>query len=273
MINLLICGNRCVFDGMLITMLSITKHTEEPINLYIMTMDLRDMSEKNVPIGIDQKDYLDKILKNKNPESKAELIDITELFLSEMSDSVNLFNFYTPYCLLRLFAAKVKELPSKILYLDTDIIANRDIKELYDIDISQYEFAAVRDYLGKIFKYPRYFNSGVMLMNLDEIRKTELFDKALKICRSKRLAFPDQDSLNRLSSKWLMIPPIYNSQRKYHKNDVLQHFCKSIRLLPVYHTINVKPWEVERVHKRLWIHEYDDILEDYLKRKGCGYND
>lgn len=40
MINLMLCGNDKVFDGMLLTLLSIRKHTQEELNVYILTMNL-----------------------------------------------------------------------------------------------------------------------------------------------------------------------------------------------------------------------------------------
>ena len=39
MINLLLCGNKKVFDGALTLLISILNRTKEPLNCYIMTMD------------------------------------------------------------------------------------------------------------------------------------------------------------------------------------------------------------------------------------------
>ena len=40
MINLLLCGNKKVFDGALTQLISMTKRTQETINCFILTMDL-----------------------------------------------------------------------------------------------------------------------------------------------------------------------------------------------------------------------------------------
>ena len=144
-------------------------------------------------------------------------------------------------------------------------MANRDIKPLFDIDISEYELAAVKDYLGKIFIGPRYFNAGVLLLNIDMIKKTGLFKKCMNLLVTKKLAFADQDALNKSVSKVKYLPRIYNEQRRYYKETVIQHFCKSIRLLPIFHTINVKPWDVKNIHKKHHNHHYDDILNEYLR--------
>lgn len=265
-INILYCGNENAFDGMLIGTLSIVKHTSSPVNMYILTMDLTDIDKKHTPITKLQTDYLEAVLHEKNESSHVSLIDITNLFCSEMLGSPNMNSFYTPYCLLRLFADEVDDLPDKILYLDTDIVINGDIIDLYSIDIGDHEIGAVEDYLGKWFKYHGYINSGVLLMNLPKIHETHLFQKTRECCATKKMWFPDQDSLNSLVQNKLMLPTRYNAQRRMVENTLVRHFSKSIRLWPYYHTINVKPWEVERVHKLLKLHNFDDILEDYQRR-------
>ena len=81
------------------------------------------------------------------------------------------------------------------------------------------------------------------------------------------MSFPDQDAINRLGSEKLYLDKRFNSQRRLYDDTVIQHFSKSIRFFPFFHTVNVKPWEVQKVRQVLKIHEYDDILDDYLKRK------
>ncbi len=263
MINILMAGNKKVFDGVLIAALSITKNCKRPINLYVMTMDLTDMYETYAPMSEAQIEYIDGILKAKNKESKAIRIDATEEYLLEMKDSPNNFDAYTPYAFLRLFADRIQNLPNKILYLDTDIVAYGDIGELYDIDVSKYEFAGALDYYGRWFYNPRYINSGVLLLNLDNIRKTGLFRKTLKKCSKKKIFLADQTALNRLCKKKLIINRKFNEQKKMQENTVIRHFSKTIKFFPYFHTQNIKPWQVEQVQNILKIHEFDDVLEDY----------
>lgn len=45
---------------------------------------------------------------------------------------------------MRLFADLVPDMPDKVLYLDVDLLFNRDIRLLYDIDVEGYEYAAAR---------------------------------------------------------------------------------------------------------------------------------
>lgn len=263
MISLMYTGNDKVFKGILLSTLSIIKHTIEPININILTMTIDNFK----PISEEMVSILDKVVKEKNKDSFVKLYDITDIFVKEMSDSKNLNNFYTPYCLLRLFSDLV-DLPTKIIYLDTDTMINKDIKGFYDIDVSNYEFAGVVDRLGRWFIDLNYINSGVLLLNLEKIRETNLFSKTREMIKVKKMAFPDQSALNKLKTSYLKIPSIYNNQGYMKDNTVVKHFCKSIRFLPFYHTINVKQWDVENVHKKLKIHMYDDLYIKYEEIMG-----
>ena len=267
MINIMYSGNDRVFKGILLSTLSILEKTNEALSINILTMEIDGFK----PINNDMVKILDNVLKQKNKDSYAKLYDVTNIFKEEMKDSKNLNNFYTPYCLLRLFA-DLLDLPSKILYLDTDTMVNKDLNEFFNIDISNYEFAGVVDRLGRWFIGLNYINSGVLLLNLDKIRETKLFSNTRSLVKTKKMAFPDQSALNKLKQFYLKVPSIYNNQGKQKNNTVIKHFCKSIRFLPFYHTINVKQWDVINVHKKLKIHTYDGLYKKYeeiMEEKLC----
>lgn len=68
-----------------------------------------------------------------------------------------------------------------MLYLDVDILFNRDITLLYDIDVSEYEYVAARDHYGKYLLNPNYINAGVLLFNMKKIKQSGLsMDTALQ---------------------------------------------------------------------------------------------
>ena len=81
--------------------------------------------------------------------------------------------------------------------------------------------------------------------------------------------FPDQTSLNRLCRKKLFLNEKYNQQKRYRPGTVIQHFCKSLRLFPYIHTVNVKPWEIERLHSVYKLYAHDDVLKQYEKIKAA----
>ena len=270
MINVMYCGNSKVFDGLLISLLSMVKNTKEPVHAYVLTMDLTDVDEKFTPINEQQIKYLDTMVKEYNSSSLVTSIDVAELFKQEMGQNKNMFSMYTPYCMLRLFADMISDVPDKIIYLDTDTVCKGDIKELYEIDVNEYEFGAALDYLGRFFmryKAKKYTNSGVLLLNMKMIRKTGLFKKCRDLCQNKKLGFPDQDALNMLATKKLILNEKFNRQRKAKDNTVIQHFCNGVTFRYVIPTLyKIKPWHVEKVRNVLKIHIYDDILDEYQTR-------
>lgn len=112
---------------------------------------------------------------------------------------------------------------SKILYLDVDIIVLRSLLPLYEIDLSGYALAAVKD----VSEYPlsdlhrmqlnfsyndTYFNSGVMMINLDYWRKNNAERKLIAFSQKERTVFyHDQDALNCIfKGQWLELSPKWN---------------------------------------------------------------
>ncbi len=267
MINLMFCLNGKFMDGIIISLLSITKHTDEQLNVYVLTVDLRDLDESYTPFTPKQAEIADKIVKAKNPKSQVILIDITDMFRKEMMKSANMKTHYTPYILIRLFSDKIKELPSKILYLDCDIVCYKDIKEIYETDISGYEVGVARDAIGRYFINRKYMNSGVVLMNLDEIRKNNSFEKAREMVLKRPMAMPDQTAIYKCCKKKIYFPDKYNEQKKRKEDTIIRHFSMTIKWLPFFRLVNIKPWHIDRVHNEYKIFDYEDIIEEYKKIK------
>lgn len=267
MINIMFCGNRGVFDGALTCALSIMKRSQltEPLRFYMLTMDVSYIKPEYLPISKEQVEFFDGVIKSYCAENSVELIDVTELYKEEFDGSPNESAYCSPYTLIRLLADRIDILPDKILYLDIDIMFNRDIRLLYGIDIEGFEYAAARDHYGKYLIKPNYINAGVMLCNLKEMRKTKLFVKARELIRAKKLTFADQSAIIRSTTKKKMLPQKFNDQKFLHKHTVVRHFSKRLFWLPYPHTENIKQWHVERVRKVFKYRCFDDILDEYLK--------
>lgn len=265
MINILFGGNYKVYDGILLCLMSMVKHTSEPLNVNILTAELTELNPEYKPVSETDREQLEKVLKSKNPNSKVSIIKLGKEFNDWTTSSENKLNSYTPFAFLRLFSDKV-ELPNKVIYLDSDIMLNGDIKELFDIDISGYELGVVKDRYGRFFISPKYFNSGVLLMNMENIKKSNLLEKVRNICATKKMKFPDQTALNKCCKKKLYLPRKFNEQGNPRKDTVIQHFSKRIVWFP-FHTVNVKQYHIDDVHKKYKIFIYDDIYEEYKKIK------
>lgn len=267
--NILYCGDNNIERGLIISVISLLQNCIDQLNIYVLTIDIDEGCINYKPVSSEVISYLNQEVKLYNPLNSIELIDITKQFKLCMP-LANMKTRFTPCCMLRLYADLIDELPDKILYLDNDVICREDIYGFYSRDIRECELIGVLDYYGSwVFRndlYRRdYINSGVLLMNLDKIRETGLFDKCRKLCKDKKMFMPDQSSINKLSVYKQFADRRYNEQRKLHSNTVMQHFTTSFRLFPWIHMVRVKPWQIDKMHEVLQLHEYDNILEEYRR--------
>lgn len=268
MINLLLCGNKKVFDGALTQLISILNRTDENIQCYIFTMDATRLNLEYTCITEKQVEFLNRVVKSKNQKNQVIRIDVTKLYEEEFLNCANESAYCTPYTLLRLLADRIPEMPDKLLYLDIDIMVGGNLSKLYHIDISEYEYAAVKEKYGCWIIRTDYINAGMLLLNMKKIKETKLLEKARNLLKARKLLFADQDAIYWSTEKKLILPRIFNEQSKFNKRDtVICHFCKRLMFLPYPHTENYKQWNIEEVHRVLKCHYFDDDLEEYLEWK------
>lgn len=102
----------------------------------------------------------------------------------------------------------------KVLYLDGDVLVREDLRALYETGLGDRPAAAVRD-IGlddNALGIPDYFNAGVMLLNLKQLRE-EGAPAALEEMRRTRtdLTYMDQDCSNILfAGRVRLLPMRYN---------------------------------------------------------------
>ena len=138
-------------------------------------------------------------------------IDVSEKLVT-YGKKLNLRDYYTVSIYFRIFIPGMFPEFKKAIYLDADMVILEDVAKLYKIELGDKLLGGVpdaviasrqefRDYaeLGcGIYPYTNYFNSGMMLMNLDEMRKFDLegkFEHLFKTYRFETVC-PDQDYLN-----------------------------------------------------------------------------
>ena len=156
----------------------------------------------------------------------------------------------------------------KALYLDCDIIVTQNLTDLWNTDITDYACAVVEDQNGddirlhnRIEMYSTYFNSGMLLMNLDYWRKNKLKKHLVDYVyqNPERCLYPDQDALNALlENKVIFLDYKYNYQElmTWSKEKLFLHRSKweqahkYLNILPViiHYTSSIKPWNVECNH-------------------------
>ncbi len=134
----------------------------------------------------------------------------------------------------------------KALYLDSDMIIKGDLSELWQNgQLKYYCLGAVEDPVGfaGITLPPgyKYFNSGVLLMNLDEWRKNNISSKVLQFIEENpsKIMWWDQDALNAvLYDQWFPLDYKWNYQ-------VFRMAHLAIDPVIIHYNTHVKPWNGE----------------------------
>ena len=171
----------------------------------------------------------------------------------------------------------------KVLYLDSDIVANGDIGELYDMSVNF--IRAVRDpetilqdYYDLLFKAKNkrgYFNAGVMLLNLKKLREIHASRLMMEYLEknSHSIIMCDQTALNLFFyDKYESMSPKYNfiqcisslrniEQRVYDREDYQE---AKERPISVHYTgRKYKPWLFESIGQYRYL--FDKYLEKISK--------
>ena len=124
---------------------------------------------------------------------------------------------FRPETYFRLLAPQLLPNVDKALYLDSDLIVDADVAPLFDVDVTGYKLAATRDAdtIGQIDGYDttvgpylknelgmrdphEYFQAGVLLMNLAELRRTVTPEEFLELSTQRMWRWLDQDVLNKV---------------------------------------------------------------------------
>lgn len=184
-------------------------------------------------------------------------------------------SFFTIGTMFRIMLPELLPQLDKILYLDADLLVNRDIKELWNVDITNYALAAVPDY-GSIHGHPfalpvrknevsveRYFNAGVLSINLSYFQKNRNMknDVLQYLKENKDSIYPDQDALNSLyNNETLLLDTSWNyfalhvqkTGEKQLKNRIYHYAATRLMLYSMtemdyhyYETLCRTPWGKE----------------------------
>lgn len=177
----------------------------------------------------------------------------------------------------RLYAIdKIKNV-DRILYLDIDTVVDGDLTELFEINFDGNYFCAAKDSedkdwtalkgkLGIPFSYP-YVNSGVLLMNVLELKKmiNEEFIINFISNNHARFSFCDQDMINKAwFHKIKIISNKYNSMCREPKGMIPAKY--SGKPLIYHYTGPIKFWDKYDENCYFWGME---IYQKYLDNSFC----
>ena len=141
-----------------------------------------------------------------------EFVDLNKQ-LNEIKEKLYTRNYFSNTTYYRLFIPELYPEYDKAVYIDSDTICLADIADLYNVDMEDNLIAAVpdgvvqtidpfKDYVERVVgvaDYNKYFNAGVIVMNLKELRKYKFEEKFIYMLGKIRFEVAqDQDYLNRL---------------------------------------------------------------------------
>ena len=184
-------------------------------------------------IGVDLSYYsILKLQKIAKKDVKVELIDIESTYLKNLSDGKYSNAAVSRADNTKLFLTSIIKDKDKILYIDGDIIILKDLSEFYNINLDDYYIGAVDDWQTKkrYDKNKRYFNNGIMLLNLKAMRKDNTDDKLFKAKQQdKNPRFVTQDAFNTvMENKVYFMPLIYNTFAPEYDNNNINMRIKEV---------------------------------------------
>jgi lipopolysaccharide biosynthesis glycosyltransferase len=177
---------------------------------------------------------------------------------------------YTSASLLRLMIPDiVPEGCDRALYIDSDVVVDDDLSQLWALDLEDKPFWAVPNLGPDHFetrirdKFPflnapkdaRYLNSGVLLLNIGPWKAQNVTGRTLEFlsAHGAQLSFPDQDALNAANAgQWGYLEGRWNAQ--VHN----ESFADGQR--GITHYTSFKPWTRKFTGQRKW-----NFFQAYLR--------
>jgi lipopolysaccharide biosynthesis glycosyltransferase len=218
-VHVALSGDNRVAMNAAVVLFGIAKHLRPGVALRVHFLHLR--------LGPKEQQQLSNVfnrLTSNRPDSNLTFHSITAQDVASLPDVRHL----PVEAYLRLFLPQVLPDVRRIIYVDTDLIVNADLCELWELQLNNCLVAAVTDYYcpspadkshlafwegaRSLPSDLEYFNSGVLLIDLDGWRSETIGERCLHFCRdyNSQLNNADQDALNAviqtrrltLSYKW-----------------------------------------------------------------------
>ena len=262
-VNIFYSSDDCYVPCMTVSIISLIKNSSNNRNYNIFILNDRINSENKAIVSS---------LATQNV--KIEFVDVSQQ-LSTIAGELNLRDYYSISIYSRIFIPEMFKSFDRAIYLDADTVVLADIGDLYDTDLKGNLIAGVsdaviasepvfRDYAtyGVGIEYKRYFNSGMMLMDLEGLRKFGLQAKFINLINTYNFATvcPDQDYLNViLKDRVLYLDSGWN------KMSVDTSPCEKLNI--IHFNMFFKPWYYKDVpySEHFWHYAGKSVFYDKLK--------
>ena len=221
--------------------------SEYQIHFYVLSTDL---STKN-------KQKLNLLKKIKNFNITYPHVDTS---LLEIFKDIRIPSHVSPLTYLRILIPTLLPNLPKVIFLDCDIIVRKSISELYEYNLGNKYYGIVEDVANEINsiylwgkKDKNYYNCGILLINSEQLRKDNYFEKVKEhiLLNKDKYKICDQDIINdTFKNDILRLPIKWNFFHEYHclKNDFTpinqNEYDKALKDPAIVHFVGQnKPWK------------------------------
>ncbi len=193
-------------------------------------------------------------------------------------------DYFTLTIYFRLFIAAMFPQYDKAIYIDSDVVVPGDLADLYDIDLADNYIAACYD--GSVAAVPeltkymeeavgvdryKYINSGVLLMNLKELREREIDKLFLSLLNTYHFdcVAPDQDYLNAMCyGKIYYLDESWDAMPTEDKEPLAKPNL-------IHYNLFSKPWCYDNIQyeEYFWQYAEDSGYLDQIKAYKAAYSD
>ena len=236
-------------------------------------------------------------LKESHPNISIRFFNMQQYVNNYNLDKLFTINHIAISAYFRLFIGKIFKNYNKILYLDCDLVATKDVAELFFTDIDNKPVAAVLDtvisnslivsgynsdkwqcfkkYMSESLGFSnskKYFNSGVMIIDIDKFNEIE-FDYLLDLAKRNNKFFHDQNVLNAaFEDNYFELSPTWNFQWniKFHSVNGCYQWMLPSNLLALYEDYDMVPAIIHYTsHEKPWKnphHTFSNIWWEYARK-------
>lgn len=223
-----------------------------------------------------------RIKKYKQENISIEFVNVSEQ-LKEINSKLYTRNYFSKTTYFRLYIPELYPQYDKAIYIDSDTIVLTDIANLYNQNIGDNLLAAIPDgaiqaipvfqeYVEKVVgvrDYNNYFNAGILLMNLKELREYKFQEKFLYLLEKIKFEVAqDQDYLNRICKGRVKLLDF-----SWNRMPVMGGEDKDIKI--VHYNLGFKPWHFDDVlfQEHFWKYAEQTEFLDEIKEMQKNYTE
>ena len=228
------------------------------------------------------KENMTRIKKFEKENISIEFVDVNNQ-LNEIKSKLYTRNYFSNTTYFRLYIPELYPQYDKAVYIDSDTVVLTDIANLYNEDIENNLLAAIPDgavqtipvfqeYVEKVVgvvDYNNYFNAGILVMNLAELRKNKFQEKFLYLLEKVKFEVAqDQDYLNRICKGRVKLLDF-----SWNRMPIMGGENKDIKI--IHFNLGFKPWHFDNVlyQEHFWKYAEQTEFLDEIKQMGKNYTE